>query len=350
MRVGILTFHLVPNFGAYLQAWCMVQALRQLGHEAEIINYENPVHRSTGRFKPWVYRRPGRLWHDFRKRRIFSRAFDRLPLSAFASDPGQVNWNAYDAIIVGSDIVWNCESALLGRDPVYFGQFPTPYRGRLVAYAPSIGSMKPDFAAPEWVAEGLRRFKFTGVRDTNTQDFVQRQTGLKPPLVLDPTWLFEGPEVGPQEYSRRTSRDFLLVYSFPLSGRAVDEARAFAQKHGLLTVGVGYWQRWCEKNWATVDPFEWDQLIRQARYVLSGTFHGTLYCIREQKSFCLLANEGSDSKVATPLFFTGLQDRRTTEPAGIEQILLKPVDYQMVSGKINPLRQESLTFLKQALS
>lgn len=349
MKIGILTFHFITNYGSYLQAYSLAKAIEQLGHQVEIIDYRNPIHYRSIQFHPWVYRRPLRLWHDFRKHRTFNRMAGRLPLSPPATHPVQVDWNAYDAIVVGSDTVWNYEFPGFGQDPVFFGQFPAPYRGRLVAYAPSIGSMQWNYAAPPWVAEGLRQFHFVGVRDSHTANFVERQIGVKPPLVVDPTWLFDK-IAAPQPYVRRTSREFLLVYSFLLKGRPVDEIKTFARKQGLLTVAVGYWQGWCQRNWADVDTFEWVQLFQQAKYVISGTFHGTLYSIREQVPFCLLANEGSDNKTNTALSLAGLQDRHTADPRAIAQILLQPIDYTTIKGKLDRHRRQSLSLLKQALS
>lgn len=39
MKVGILTFHHVANYGAMLQAYALQQAVQRLGHEAELIDY-----------------------------------------------------------------------------------------------------------------------------------------------------------------------------------------------------------------------------------------------------------------------------------------------------------------------
>jgi hypothetical protein len=350
MKVGILTFHLAANYGAFLQAYCLAGAIRRLGHQVEIINYMTAVHWASARFKPWVYRRPWKLWHDFRKHQAFHKAHSSLPLTAFTTDPTRVDWNAYDAIVIGSDIVWNCEIPHFGDHSEYFGRFRVPYRGRLIAYAPSVGPMRPDYPVSLWMAEQLRRFHFICVRDANTQRFVENHIGTKPSLVVDPTWLADEVEKGPWTYGRRTPRQFLLVYSFPLEGRAIDEIRSIAMSEDLLVTGVGYWQRHCERNWADVDPFEWVQLFQQAKYIVSGTFHGTLYAIREKKAFCLLANEGSDSKVSTALSFVALEGRRTADPANIRKILSAPIDYGVAQGRLREQRQQSLLLLKQALA
>jgi len=349
MNVGILTFHKVPNYGAYLQAYCLVEAIRSLGHHVEIINYVNGSHEALVALKPWVYRRPMRLWHDFRKYRAVHRATARMPLSPFTRDPQRVNWNAYDAIVVGSDIVWNMENARLGQDPSYFGQFPTSFQGRLVAYAPSIGAMPPERELPSWVKGGLEQFHAIMVRDENTRRFVQLHTGKNPEIVADPTWLPPGEGILGGAEQDRSRQAFLLVYALPLESQAADSICAFAREQRLTTVGVGYWQRWCDENWGNVDPFEWVTLFRQAAHAVVGTFHGTLYSIREKTSFCTLSHPLVDSRVVTPLALVGLESRRTNDMTAIGAVLSASIDHAAVEGKRSEYARRSLELLRAAL-
>jgi len=350
MNVGILTFHKVPNYGAYLQAYCLAEAIRSHGHQVKIINYKNRNHYASERLKFWVYRRPWKLWHDFKKHRAINRAMDWMPLTQFTTDPTRVDWNAFEAIVVGSDIVWNCEDQRLGRDPVFFGRFPVPFRGRLVAYAPSIGSMDPGYVAQPWVGEALRRFHAVYVRDKNTQEFVRRQIGEKVPLVADPTWLVRTDRNLKGGHRSRTDNGFLLVYSFPIGGKLASAAASFAQLNKLRTVAVGYPQGWCDENWGDVDPFEWVSLFSTATYVLTGTFHGTLYSIRENARFCTLSHSSIDSKVITPLSVTGLCDRQTSDPESLVNILTQPIDFELVNNSWQSYGAESLDFLRKALA
>lgn len=349
MRIGILTFHKVPNYGAFLQAYCLAEAVRHLGHTVEIINYVNRSHEKMVSFKPWVYRRPMRFWHDFNKYRAVHRAMAQMPLSSFATDAKGVNWQAYDAVVVGSDIVWNHENARLGRDPVYFGQFPSAFHGRLIAYAPSIGSMPPDYEVQSWVKDGLQQFHSILVRDENTRRFVQNQLGFNPEIVADPTWLPPGEGIGNGDMGKRTRQKFLLVYALPLEGQAVDSIQSFARDQGLKTVAVGYWQPWCDENWGDVDPFEWIALVRQAAHAVVGTFHGTLYSVREKTNFCTLSHPLVDSRVITPLTLVGLEGRRTTDMTAIGEVLRASIDHEVVEKKRSDYANESLGFLRAAL-
>lgn len=271
-------------------------------------------------------------------------------MSQFTTDPNKVPWNSYDAIVIGSDIVWNYQDWRLGHDPVYFGVFPVDYRGRLIAYAPSIGGMNWNAQVPAWVSDGLRRFHAIGVRDANTRQFVQQHTGHAPLIVADPTWLTDAElSCNPSLLDKKT-HEFLLVYCFHREERITSAIRAFATCHRLRTVAVGYWQNWCDENWANLDPFQWANTFHQARYVVTGTLHGTLYSIKQRAQFCVLSHPAIDTKVATPLATVGLAERIVSNPAAIADVLLKRIDYTGVDHKRIAYGRESLEFLKQALS
>lgn len=350
MKVGVLTFHLGPNYGGFLQAYCLQQTIAELGHEVEIINYQNQGHHASEQFRPWVYRRPHRLWHDFRKLRAFKRATREFHLSSFTTDPRQVNWNAYDAIVVGSDIVWNCQDPRLGQDPVYFGRFPEPFKGRLIAYAPSIGSMPPLHTAPAWVAEGLRRFDFIRVRDEATRSFVQSQIGQDVPLVADPTWLVEEETPVATRSALALPKDFLLVYSLRLEGEAARAIQAFAKHRGLSTVAPGHFQSWADINLAAIDPFQWADLYRRASAAVAGTFHGALYCIRAGLPFAVAGHPAINAKLATPLALTGLSQCHIDDWTQLEAVLSAPFNHDRIRQIRRDHAQASLDYLKDALS
>ena len=141
-----------------------------------------------------------------------------------------------------------------------------------------------------------------------------------------------------------------MVYSFGLHGVAVKTIRAFAREQSLQVISVGYGQGWVDANWGDVDPFEWVQLFRQAKYVVTGTFHGTLFCLRQQARFCVLSHPTIDAKVVIPLELTGLQDRHIVDPEFICGILKKPIDYERVEDRRRQYADQSLMLLKRSLS
>ncbi len=95
----------------------------------------------------------------------------------------------FDIIIVESDIVWNFKNRFLGQDPVYFGKYLEGLK--LISYAPSFGNVSIRDSGPEYVIHGLKSFSSISVRDTNSAEIVETIVGIKPNIVLDPTFLID---------------------------------------------------------------------------------------------------------------------------------------------------------------
>src|SRR5689334_3700424 len=137
MKVGVLTFHKCINYGSYWQARCLVEALRAKGHQAELLDHDcRCVRRAEVHcaLQPKLPERTPRqeIGSYVAKTRRFVEAIGVLPLSRRFSlhEPGASE--RYDAIVVGSDEVWNFRHPWYGSKPIFFGD---GLRGsRLVSY------------------------------------------------------------------------------------------------------------------------------------------------------------------------------------------------------------------------
>jgi hypothetical protein len=312
MKIGILTFHRGPNYGGYLQAWHLAEAVRRLGHPVEIINYQNPtLYESEQPRLRSIH--PARVRHTFRswlKSRPFSPLVRDLSPGPFATSASNVNWKAYDTIVVGSDVVWDYQTPHFGRDPVYFGMAPAQQGSRFVSYAASCGPAKPSASTPDWVVEGLSKFAAIGVRDENTFDLAQRHASAIPQLVVDPTWLQKDPSSG---RPLRQAAPYVLVYGDALDSAKATSLRAYCRRNGLRLVGAASAWKYCDTTVNGFTPFQWVELFSQATAVVTCTLHGLLYSIKLRKPFLMVTTEASRQKSRTVLDRTNSWDRVTTE-------------------------------------
>lgn len=347
-KAGILTFHRGANYGGFLQARSLRDAVRSLGHDAEIINYKNPVHEAHERYRL----RPGRnlrsVWANHRKHMMWRRMYGDLVTGEPVSDPAKIDWARYDVVVVGSDVVWDYQTPKFGSDPVYFGGVPGPGPGRWVSYAASCGRASGHDLSAEKVA-GLREFQCIGVRDRTTAELVRRHTGRKAELVIDPTWLSEE-QPGP---AADKTEPILAVYGYAVVERGLVEAiRAFARERGLSIVSYGFPHRWADRNVLDLSPSEWIEAIRAARCVVTGTFHGTLYAIRLRKAFCTVGNGWISNKIRAPLELVERPSRMVFDGASLTRQLASqleegPADlYTKVRGE----RMKSTQYLEKALA
>ena len=149
MKIGVITFYNVVNYGSMLQAYATWQYLKARGHEVEFIN------QPFGRFGNSV---PHRFLWCFRTRRlgvVRERFQDwiRFPMTEFAKDyPQSHRYNSivelvnaqpnYDAVVVGADLVWRPDWCAPEYTQAAFLAFAPPGCKR-IAYAAS-------FCAKEW--------------------------------------------------------------------------------------------------------------------------------------------------------------------------------------------------------
>jgi len=348
MKIGILTFHRGLNHGGFLQAYCMVLAVKELGLEPEIINYKNEVHHSKDSFNPWIYRNLYKLIFNWKKNRAFKRAFKKMPLTKFTTDSSEVNWGDYDAILIGSDIVWNYELASLGHDEFYFGGLPDEFKGKIISYAPSCGEMNFDYAVPDSIVKFMTRFSAVSARDANTQKYAEKHTDHKNvPIVVDPTWLTQK-DRGLSRYKNK-KESYILIYGYNIPDDYGLEIKKFSKEKGLKIIGTGYYQSIADEQFSSADPFEWVDLVSNASYVIAGTFHAALYAIRESVNFAVIPQPAINTKLKGPLNITDLHSHIVHEAGDLEKVLNMKLDKKLVDSKISVSREQSMKYLKDSL-
>lgn len=197
MRIGILTFHSQLNYGGVLQCWALQTALEKMGHEVVVID-----HRLRGSieisqmfgfmdirrwlrsiFGMWLIPGSSCFVRCIKTRRFIRK---RLNLSSYHF----VNWKdapanlGVDGIIVGSDQVWRC---LDGMDPSPYLLIGAPSIPA-IAYAASFGMPTIPPCCAQVYKEGLSRFDAISSREAEGVE-ICKALGYPAIHVLDPTIL-----------------------------------------------------------------------------------------------------------------------------------------------------------------
>ena len=307
MKIGILTHQYINNYGAFLQAWALREAIAELfpNDEVQIIDYVNLKHfiiNAGGWFRFYKNRESFKDWMEkIKLPRTFAKARNQeMILSKRCFNAKQINALDFDCIIVGSDEVWNYKDTK-GNAALKFGEGLTCKN--LIAYAPSVGKTAADECVPEYVIRGIKKFKKISARDDLTEQLVCNITGTAPERVLDPTFLAEFPR-----------------------------AELAAKK----------------KPFIDLTPYEWVDLFRNAEKVITGTFHGTVFSIKYNKSVLCYPTEKnrinkirsllSDMKIASRLLKVGCEDE-------FIPLLDTPMDYTETRNYIAQKIQEADDFL-----
>jgi exopolysaccharide biosynthesis predicted pyruvyltransferase EpsI len=262
-----------------------------------------------------------------------------------------------DVMLIGSDEVFNyTQNHAFGYVPCLFGYEINAQR--IVSYAAcagyaSITDIENDKMGDE-ISNGFNKMYKISVRDQNTYDIVNKYSTKTPSMVLDPTLIYDF------DWSlteRVKVSKYILIYAY--EGRLDEEneislIRQFASQKGLITVSIGSYHHWCDENLVPT-PFELLAYFAQSSYVITDTFHGTIFSIKCKKQFISLARKNNkygsnENKVQYLLRQCGLYDRLLYSIDSFETEIIKPINYDETSQKIEILRASSLQFIKEALT
>lgn len=355
MRIGILTHHYVSNFGAFLQAWCLEQTLLSLnpGSDVFIVDYVIKKHALINwagllRFNPrkeslraWCFKTglPG----TFKKERA-----RQMRLTKRVHNADEINALLPDALVVGSDEVWNYED-IRSFSPIKFGVGLKPV---LIAYAPSVGIVSDFSNMPPSLIAGLSRFSALSFRDESTGRMLLSRVGRQGVPVIDPVFLHPIPPVHSEKMRRLTETPYVLFYHF--GGLAGGLSAAFCDavhQKGMKILGAGEWARGYDELSVNLTPFEVVHLFRHAAYVLTGTFHGVVLSLIHGVSFTVCPNNATRAqKVRSLLDEFNLTDRLVAaQDFDFSNECARTVDYESLTALLEKKRSSAIGYLSSAL-
>jgi Polysaccharide pyruvyl transferase len=351
MKVGVLTFHKCINYGSYWQARCMVEALRARGHEAELLDHDcRCVRRAEVRcaLQPKLPERTPR--HELgiyaSKTRRFVEAISALPLSKRFSLHEPEVMDEYDAVVVGSDEVWNFRHPWYGSKPIFWGDGVKAQR--LVSYAASFGNHSAwDGIHPAW-ARRLGRFSSISVRDQNSWHLVRGGTHRDPELVLDPCLLF--PE--PAQQKAKAGPPYALVYGYDFPAWLKRLARRWSYAAGVRLVSVGYSNDFAHEQRIDDGPVEFAELVSGASAVITNFFHGCVFSLLHGKPWATAPSDYRSIKIPDLATTVGAEHRLLdceTDDGRFAELMETPMQ-PAVELRMSELRARSEAYLDAALT
>lgn len=369
MKVGILTMHRVYNYGSFMQAYALRRTIESMGHEVELRDFKPGTsrHRGSKVSKPSTLNKiakiPSKLVKlgDTLRKRRFRQQMDECfrqqcwPLLGVPAEPNY-SLNA-DAMIIGSDEVFNyTQNHAFGYVPCLFGHgIDAPI---IATYAASAGYANwHDVQADDMVQElatGLRKMQHIAVRDENTRKFVEQCVGLSPTMVVDPTLIYD--------FRNDIAKDavikpgYLLVYAYEgrmESEEEVASIKEFAHRKNLRIVSPGFYHEWCDEN-IVVTPFELLRVFADASYVITDTFHGSIFAMLTGGRLATLIRDHSEwgsnaNKVRYLLEQFGMESRILGNIEEMSRVLEEPAPYDEFHRRQTAWKQKSLEYLQCAL-
>lgn len=352
MRVGIITFINTINFGASLQAYALQEVLYEFGIEAEVIQYINKQieekEKNTGNKKNIKsIIRSIVMGQGLKKKTLAFEMYEKEHIKkgkALTDNSRDEINNYYDLFITGSDQVWNM--SITNKDWTYMLDFVDDNRKK-ISYAPSFGnSIFPESAKGD-TGKYLRQFNSLSVREESGKRLISQICNREATVVVDPTLL-----LNKDKWEERISftpklKNYILVY-FPHNKKMVfDFVDKLKKKTGLPVVYLSISPR-IQPGVKTIydaSPDEFLGWIKNADYVVTGSFHGTAFSLNFEKQF-FYEPSGEGSRIDNLVKLCGAEERSILEVDVLESV----IDYNMVRVKLDEERKKSLNWLKESVS
>ncbi|MGO5306615.1 polysaccharide pyruvyl transferase family protein [Agathobacter sp. LCP21S3_B2] len=386
-KVGIVSCYFQHNYGSMLQALATQMALDKLGYENETIDISgfngeikkakmlyfakasltsdillsklgmatNVLRRklSKGAYKENTIIR-NKKFDDFYKERF--RLSEKYTSKA---DLGNKCKDKYGAVLVGSDQLW-LPGNIAGD---YYTLNFVPKEVNTIAYATSFGQSTLPSDSAKKATVFLKKIRHIGVREESGQKLVKELAERSVPVVCDPTLLFTGDEwMSIQKEEAKINEPYILCYFLGNNPPHREFAKRLKEKTGCKIVALTHLDEYVKSDEGyadytpyDVDPADFLNLIRNAQYVCTDSFHCSLFSMLYKKEFFTFkryarkTKSSTNSRLDTLFNLAGVKGRVLNGDEDIQTCLDMNIDYENVYNNLQKIREESYQYLITAL-
>lgn len=386
-KTAIVSCYFQHNYGSMLQAYATQMALDKLDYENETIDIAGFNHEIKKakilyfakasltsdilisklgmaknvlikKFSKNDYARLSKVRSD--RFDAFGKKYFRLS-SRYSSkeELGKKCDENYSSVLVGSDQLWLPGN--IAADYYTLNFVPTTVNS--IAYATSFGqsSLPKDSAKKATIF--LKKIKHIGVREESGQKLVKKLAGRNVPVVCDPTLLFTGDEwMKIQKKEPIIKGKYILCYFLGNNLPHREFAEKLKKETGCKIVALTHLDEFVKSDEGyadetpyNIDPADFLNLIRNAEYVCTDSFHCSVFSILYKKEFYTFrrynrnTRQSTNSRLDTLFKITGIEGRLLAGDEKIVDCLNIKTDFDEAHKKLAGVRQQSYEYLKVAL-
>ena len=378
-KIAVVTGYHIKNYGSALQAFATQRVLDNMNIQNECIKYvkKKDINQLLRIFnipllktklketkkKIYAKKYPDTLGKNFKIRnKIFddfvSKNF-RVSKEYFGYESLKEGINDYDAVLLGSDQVWN---------PLNFGSHYytlefVPDSIPKITYAPSFGVSKIPRTQRKATINYLKLIEYISVREKKGQEIIKELTGRDVPVVLDPTLLLDIEEWKEIYNKEKIVKDkYILCYFLGTNQKHREFAKKSKEKTGYKIITLPFMDEIVKEDFEFADeklynvgPSEFLNLIDNAEFVCTDSFHGTVFSVLNHKKFFIFNRYDDSKKVSTNsrisslLSLLGLEERLCNSIESAENIVNNEISYSEVDEKLKKLKQDSMSYLENSI-
>lgn len=355
MKIGILSMQKIMNYGSFLQAFALKKTIEELGHDCEFIDIEQgQVFPELKRSYSFLIKKAMERYFkwDFLTRIKYTRIFQDRFKNVFFELLGANNQSIlhFDTVVIGSDEVFNfAQRVPWGYTPQLYGKIPNA--DKVISYAGSFGhtTLKDIriFNVEKEIAENMNTMNAISVRDRNSFEIVEKLTNKQPYIHVDPVLMFDY-----YSYVKPTNKkNYIIIYTYPnriKDKKEITAIKRFAKKYKKKLISIGFYFSWCDET-IIPDPFEVLGYIKNADYIITDTFHGSVMSLKFNKQFAALVRSTNKQKMTSLLTQFNLQGRIVDTIEKLEEKLQLESDYSFVNSELEKERIRSIDYLRTNL-
>ena len=361
MNIGILTQPLKDNYGGVIQNYALQETLRRMGHNPITLDIgasEYPIFRwmltaikqfVTNPFQLQQRKLPS---FPFRNRYHYKNTGEFIHKYIKLSSPINVieesitdNLNI-EVLIVGSDQVWrpryNPKNQLFNM----FLDFAYNKEIIRIAYAASFGTNIWEFTEDETqkCKTLIKKFNAVSVRENSAQIQCKKHWDIEPFWAIDPTLLLSKEDYNHLcDSNYHPNETYILCYILDISDTILEQLDSLEKKAGIKIIKI-------HDNDTKYNVIKWLTLFQNAQFVITDSFHGTVFSIIFNKSFCTIGNKTRGNDRINSLLERLHLTNRFIDINSIHNIVLnESINWEETFSYIDKWRSESIIFLTNAI-
>ena len=334
MKIATITIYDALNCGSYLQAYALQHAIASMGHETTILDARHFGLKKQ--LRRWI----NRTNLLFRMEQVWKYSRDIKKLNICKDETAY-----FDRAVIGSDEVWNIYG-YFEHIPQFFGEGINAER--ILAYAPSIGFCNVEDFCKSIEAQQLKNMYAVFPRDNNTQQVCREILNKELSRVCDPTLLILNDWLSIAEQYSALKEKYVLYYSYLDNTPMKKYIIRYAHSRDLKVVCANFKYKWADIG-VPSSPLEFLSFVHNAECVFTSTYHGSVFSTIFKKQVVV---RPSGPKVVDYLDLCGMKDRIFTDGMDYEEfekMVDREIDYERVFSVIEPLKEESLKRLSDAI-
>lgn len=358
MKIGILTYHRSHNHGALLQAIALRKVLEDMGHQVSFIDYWPAYHRHVyalfsfylmmsrkGIKNKIEYLRScivNCVWRKERKDHF--EEFIANYVDPYISSVEDI----YDIIVHGSDQIWRKQPEIKTYNRVYFGNHQIQTKKR-ISYAASMGILPEKDSDKQEIKSLLSNLDYISVREQNLLDLVKSLGYSAAHQDIDPTLLLPSDDwVNMFNLKKKSGEKYAIYYNMKNSFD-ISQLQKFASAKGLnlkiiYSKAIG---QETDSDITTADPRQFLDLIYNADFVFTSSFHGLAFSLLFHKPFLASFTNNVD-RAASLLSALDLSNHLICPKTEIPDQIME-IDYNQIDSKLFLMRTSSMNYLNSVI-